>query len=439
MRRATRHMESIRVVILLAVAGMMVMAGLAGCTTGSGKSDGAKEDPAGCTDVDNDGYYVEEGCGQALDCNDGDATIHPGAKEQCVDIDTDCDGLINEGCLPEVCGDGVDNDKDGVADEECGTGTSLVSDTGQARCYGSLSTLYPCPSPGQPFFGQDACYPRTSSPFTKLDGDGNDLPVDALEWSMVRDNVAGLIWEIKTNDGGIRDINNTYDWEDAAVVFIAQLNADRFGGYSDWRLPTIDEMGSIVNFAGYHPAVSQIYFPHTIPDYYWSATNFTAAAELAWALDFYDGSTLSGDKLTRCYVRAVRGSWLSRTYTDNGDGTVTAVDNGRSLMWARDSFVDGASWEEALAYCEALTLAGYSDWRLPNIKELRTLVDYEREFPAIDLNYFPDTTSNPYWSSTTNAEDTGAAWVVGFYSGGSNGGEDKNRYSTMVRAVRGGL
>ncbi|MEW6077798.1 MAG: DUF1566 domain-containing protein [Thermodesulfobacteriota bacterium] len=441
MRRTPEVSWLIRMVMLLtvAVAGMMIMSGLAGCTTGNGKSGQDKADPPGCTDADKDDYYAEEGCGTSLDCNDLDATIHPGAREHCVDIDNDCDGLIDEGCTPEVCGDGVDNDGDGVADEECATGTSFVSDTGQARCYDSLGAMYPCPSQGQPFFGQDACYSMNSTPFTKLDANGNELPDDATEWSMVKDNVTGLVWEVKTDDGGLRDRDNLYDWEDAAGVFIAQLNADRFGGYSDWRFPAIDELDSIVRFGVSNPAINRRYFPNTLPECFWSSTTFASDETLAWSLGFNDGSIFIGSKEDGCHVRGVRGGQLMRTYTDNGDGTVTATDNGVSLMWARDSFVEASSWEDALAYCENLILAGYSDWRLPDIKELRSLVDYERHGPAIDLNYFPDTTLDPYWSSTTYTESPGDAWVVGFYSGGSNGGEDKNRDASKVRAVRGGL
>ena len=75
----------------------------------------------------------------------------------------------------------------------------------------------------------------------------------------------------------------------------------------------------------------------------------------------------------------------------------------------------------------------YSDWRLPRIQELLTLVDYEKHTPACALQ---DTKDTYYWSSTTDASDTSYAWLVGFYDG-SDGNDDK-AYSYYVRCVRDG-
>ena len=72
---------------------------------------------------------------------------------------------------------------------------------------------------------------------------------------MVQDNVTGLIWENKTDDDSIHDKDNTYNWYDAQDVFITTLNSQNFGGYSDWRLPTVKELISIVNRATYKEVV----------------------------------------------------------------------------------------------------------------------------------------------------------------------------------------
>ncbi len=118
---------------------------------------------------------------------------------------------------------------------------------------------------------------------------------------------------------------------------------------------------------------------------------------------------------------------------DNGDGTVTDITTG--LMWQKAS--DGSmTWENAISHCESLSLAGYDDWRLPNIRELRSIVDYGKYSPAIDTNMFPDTKSSPYWSSSTNASNTDHAWLVYFTHG--YGGSNHKSSDYYVRAVRGG-
>jgi hypothetical protein len=122
-------------------------------------------------------------------------------------------------------------------------------------------------------------------------------------------------------------------------------------------------------------------------------------------------------------------------FVDNGDGTVSDAFTG--LMWQQAEVESKMDWEAAISYCEGLSLAGYSDWRLPNRKELRSIVDYTVYGPAIDTVYFPNAVSSNYWSSTTRAGNTGNAWGIYFsYGYGSNGGDKSNAY--YVRAVRGG-
>ena len=120
-------------------------------------------------------------------------------------------------------------------------------------------------------------------------------------------------------------------------------------------------------------------------------------------------------------------------YVNNGNGTVTDISTG--LMWQQNTQVN-MTWEQALSYCENLPLAGYSDWRLPTKKELRSLVDYSRNFPAVNITFFPDTVSNAYWASTSGADYTNAAWGVSL-----GYGDDGKFYKfnvLLVRAVRGG-
>jgi hypothetical protein len=136
------------------------------------------------------------------------------------------------------------------------------------------------------------------------------------------------------------------------------------------------------------------------------------------------------------YVRAVRGGQSGSLdhLVINGNRTVTDTDTG--LMWEQDAPDNKRTWEGALKYCEDSNLAGYTDWRLPTTKELRSLVDYIRNpQPAINTTYFPDTWSW-YWSSTTYASYTDYAWGVNFTNGG--GSYEFKPGSGYVRAVRGG-
>lgn len=134
-------------------------------------------------------------------------------------------------------------------------------------------------------------------------------------------------------------------------------------------------------------------------------------------------------------------------YADNSNGTIT--DNKTGLIWQKCSMGynndatcsdDGnttnntATWVNAVSYCESLNLASQTDWRLPNVKELKTLVDYSTYNPSIN-NLFTNTVANYYWSSSTNVLNTSYAWVVNFGYGDTYSGGKTNSY--YVRCVRG--
>ena len=201
-----------------------------------------------------------------------------------------------------------------------------VPDSGQTKCYNNTVEI-PCPSSGQPFYGQDANYTINPMSYTKLDGSGNALSSSATYWVMVKDNVTGLIWENKTVDGTIHDKNKTFTWYDSNPAtnggyagtpgdgtdtedFIGALNSAHFGGYSDWRLPTINELDSIVNcdipYPG--PTINAAYFPNTVSSFYWASTTPANGTYYAWGVHFVNGSVGNGSyKSGSYYVRAVRG------------------------------------------------------------------------------------------------------------------------------------
>ena len=308
-----------------------------------------------------------------------------------------------------------------------------LPDTGQTKCYDNGGEIT-CPEPGEAFYGQDGKFLINPPSYTKLGASGNDLPNTATEWVMVRDNVTGLIWEVKTDDGSVHDKDNEYDWQGAQDVFIEQVNSEKFGGHSDWRLPTIQELSSIAALGQYDPTVNEEYFPNTVSSYYWSSTTYASSTRNAWYVNFrygyvsYDGKNLS------FYVRAVRGGQAGSLdhLVINGDGTVT--DTATGLMW-QQATMGPADWQSALGSCQESTLGGYGDWRLPNQRELQSIVDYTVYLPAINESYFPNTVSY-YWSSTTIASYTSLAWSVNFGYGYDDDGNKNNYY--YVRAVRGG-
>jgi hypothetical protein len=122
-------------------------------------------------------------------------------------------------------------------------------------------------------------------------------------------------------------------------------------------------------------------------------------------------------------------------FTDNGDGTVT--DNCTGLMWQKDTPSGTYKWWAAIDYCEGLSLGSHSDWRLSNVRELQSSVDYGRFSPAIDPVF--EAVSDEYWSSLSFAfEGDGLAGYMHFRDGHVNCG-NAGAANHHVRAVRGGL
>jgi len=140
---------------------------------------------------------------------------------------------------------------------------------------------------------------------------------------------------------------------------------------------------------------------------------------------------------------------VTRSYTDNANGTIT--DNATGLMWQKctagqsgadcsgDSATsltmdDGNGVSPAINYCENLSLGGHTDWHLPNRFELESIIDLSKVNPSINTNYFPNTQSDYYWSSTAYEDGAGNAWIVPFYDGYVDYGYMGNSY--FVRCVR---
>jgi hypothetical protein len=284
----------------------------------------------------------------------------------------------------------------GTTDNLCSSSYCLP-DTGQTESYTDT-------------FGEDSDY-LIHPPAYQDNGDGT-----------VTDLNTGLMWQ-QAISGSPMDL-------DSANSYCSRLS---LAGYSDWRLPAADELQSIVDYGKSNPAIDATAFPATQSSYYWSSIAYVNSTSSAWLVLFSNGGVSGDGKRSIYYVRCVRGNSSVSSFTDNGDGTVT--DNTTRLVW-QQAAADSRDWEAALSYCEGLTLANQSDWRLPNIKELGSIVDRSQSSPAIDTTAFPGTQSSYYWSSATYVSDTSLAWRVDFYDGYVS--YDDKDYGYYVRCVRGG-
>jgi hypothetical protein len=221
------------------------------------------------------------------------------------------------------------------------------------------------------------------------------------------------------------------------------------GGYNDWRVPNIKELNSLIDYRGNegwsstYAEVPSDAIPYINTDYFdfmygctrageryidaqWlSTTKYVSTTmnnmETLFGVNFADGR-IKGYGFRRqgtsryvktFYARFVRGNaYGGNNFKDNGDGTVT--DKNTGLMWMKTDSGKPMTWEKALAYAENMTYAGYSDWRLPNAKELQYLVDYTRSpdatgSAAIDPVFQTSAITNEagqkdypfFWSSTT--------------------------------------
>jgi len=204
-----------------------------------------------------------------------------------------------------------------------------------------------------------------------------------------------------------------------------------------------------VNYGTYGPAIDEFYFQgifDSTGEVYWSSTiqasppEHERDPELAWYVYFYNGQVWANRPTDlEDYVLCVRGDVALRSFTDNGNKTVT--DNLTGLMWQQEHNDVLQTWEEALQHCENLTVAGYQDWRLPDIKELRSIVDNTKCMPAIDENFFPGVpASGGAWSSTTNPfwgkDSPYLAWHLNYYAGQASGLGGKTMDTKHVRCVR---
>ncbi|WP_300455412.1 DUF1566 domain-containing protein [Desulfobacula sp.] len=311
-------------------------------------------------------------------------------------------------------------------------------------------------------FGEDSDYNNLPQSYTKLGHGGIELQDTTTVfdgWVMTRDNVTGLIWEVKqdkdnvTNYNNPNDADNTYTWCDRSdgsgtcgdntdtADYINILNAINFGGFNDWRMPMIGELSGIVNNDKFDPVINTAFFPNTQSALYWSDTTSSphSVSDRAWNVHFRLGETTgysaTNNKGHSIYVRAVRGPKTNGpTFIDNEDGTATDTSTG--LMWQKQKSHAGfINWDTAIDYCENLSFAGYDDWRMPNRNELQSLVADYSTTPVVDRVFYP-VWDFEEWTSTTVPLGTNGAWSVDPFFGIV---KTMGKFQLgQVRAVRGG-
>ena len=274
--------------------------------------------------------------------------------------------------------------------------------------------------------------------YTTTFGEDNDYTINPPSFTnnsngTITDNVTGLMWQ--QADGGEMTIENAVSYCDNLVL----------GGFSDWRLPTKQESMSILNLDKNNPALNTVYFTNTNAEYWWTSTVNYANPNSIWITNAGGGTgpklkteTISAGGLKSFHPRAVRSlttPTIVTHFTDNGDGTIT--DNVTNLIWQKAPNTTTYTWEQAISYAENLALAGSSDWRLPNIKELVSINDETTNAPSINTTYFPTMVSARYWSSTTQfAPGATSAWFNDFQNFGISS-YDLKTISHNVICVRG--
>ena len=316
-----------------------------------------------------------------------------------------------------------------------------IADTGQVRCYNNSREI-PCPKPGQPFYGQDAQY-EGNVPSFRNNSDGT-----------VTDLNTGLMWSKAVDKNKVSLIE---------AKKIAQRMT--LGGYSDWRVPNIKELYSLIDFRGYTgfsrggfsggvpsnaiPFINTDYFDFEYGDVnageryidaqWLSSTKYVSTTmngeKTLFGVNFADGRIKGygykrpgSSREKKFFSRYVRGdAYGENNFVDNNDGTVT--DRATGFMWMKKDSGKSVNWQKALEYAEDLVYAGYDDWRLSNAKELQYIVDYSRSpdtkgSPAIDSIFQTTSIRNearkkdyPYfWTSTTHMDGpnpaAGAVYVA---------------------------
>ena len=339
--------------------------------------------------------------------------------------------------------------------------------TGQTTCYDYAGVVVPCAGTGQ----DGEIQAGVSWPDPRFTDNSNGTVTDIL---------TGLMWTQDGNAPGPSACSpgTTKTWQDA-LDYVACLNTNSYLGYTDWRMPNVNEHESLINAEQPNSStwLNTQGFSNVQSDYYWSSTSYSGGMSDAWFVSMWSGLVGGYNKSyyffyvwpvrsgqsevaqlwetgqTTCYdssgsVVACTGTgqdgdiragvaWPSPRFTVSGD---CVIDNLTGLMWTKNANIPGTyiTWQQALDYANVLSLCGYDDWRLPNRKELHSLTDFSRYNPALSSGHpFLNVQSVYYWSSTSYADGTDGGWIVDMWSAGV-GAVSKSSTNYPVWSVRSG-
>jgi hypothetical protein len=349
-------------------------------------------------------------------------------------------------CVSEVCV------SPGCGDASCNTpGPHFpLPDTGSRRCYDNEKMIH-CPEVGNDFYGQDAQYGRD---VTSTGSQRYKRTIPNGE-AIVEDRITGLVWQgclAGYSGDNCETQSNTeseyrYDWDEA----LSYCDSLSWGGYTDWRLPDPYELQSIMKYGSSDlPKLDNTAFPNTRGMSIWSSSTYLYNEYSAWRVDFGSGWVIENGKAGGMSVRCVRsGPFKAQSFEvldDTGDRVVR--DSLTGLEW--QGCVAGLSgdlceignvvekdWKEALSYCEGLSWAGHTDWRLPNIVELTSIVDFRVNGPSRNEAAFPGgNESRRLTMSSTSDVGTNSheALKVAFVHG--NSANYKKTNASLVLCVR---
>ena len=277
---------------------------------------------------------------------------------------------------------------------------SLLLETDQTECYDESGRLVLCAGSGQ-----DA----ESNPI----GEGQSARFDVRD-DAVADRVTGLVWNQNASPATF-----PMSWAEA-FEYIGRLNRSGYHGIGNWRLPRRRELFSLISHQQINPALPDGHpFTDVFSGYYWTSSVCRRLTDQAWCIHLGGGRIYRGMKHGAYMVWPVSGPQQNEEPLSNRFRveSVTVRDRLTGRMWLRsfDKLERPLKWEKALATIDALNTqkaGGYADWRLPNIRELESLVDLKRHSPALAADHLFAHIAEGYWSSTTSVYETRYAWVL---------------------------